>query len=127
MTENRFKKGYCCGDTGLIDNEKEEWFVENINSISDLERNWNDALDKLNEVADENKKLKSDNNRLVNETARIVAEHQGRVLELIDEKIDKCEPIDYARNIEGDVPVFDCETATEIRVLNELKMELEDD
>ena len=58
MTEKRFKKGYCCGDTGLIDNEKEEWFVENINSISDLERNWNDVLDKLNEVADENEELK---------------------------------------------------------------------
>ena len=58
MTEKRFKKGYCCGDTGLIDNKKEEWFVENINSISDLERNWNDVLNKLNEVADENEQLK---------------------------------------------------------------------
>ena len=60
MNEKRFKKGYCCGDTGLIDSEKEEWFVENINSISDLERNWNDVLDKLNEVADENEQLKNE-------------------------------------------------------------------
>ena len=64
MTGKRFKKGYCCGDTGLIDNEKEEWFVENINSISDLERNWNDVLDKLNEVADENEQLKQFQDRV---------------------------------------------------------------
>ena len=59
MTE-RFIKGYCCGDVGLVDKEKEEWFVENINSISDSERNWNDVLDKLNEVAEENEQLKKD-------------------------------------------------------------------
>ena len=57
-TEKRFIKGYCCGDVGLVDTKKEEWFVENINSISDSERNWNDVLDKLNEVADENEQLK---------------------------------------------------------------------
>lgn len=56
MTE-RFIKGYCCGDVGLVDKEKEEWFVENINSISDSERNWNDVLDKLNGVAEENEQL----------------------------------------------------------------------
>ena len=53
----RFIKGYCCGDVGLVDKEKEEWFVENINSISDSERNWNDVLTKLNEVAQENEDL----------------------------------------------------------------------
>ena len=116
MTENRFKKGYCCGDTGLIDNEKEEWFVENINSISDLERNWNDVLDKLNEVADENKKLKSDNNRLVNETARIVAEHQGRVFDLIDEKLK--EDKRYYKM------TYEDELKGRIEVLEELKKEL---
>ena len=57
MTEKRFIKGYCCGDVGLVDTKKEEWFVENINSISDSERNWNDVLDKLNEVAQENEDL----------------------------------------------------------------------
>lgn len=63
MTE-RFIKGYCCGDVGLVDKEKEEWFVENINSISDLKRNWNDVLDKLNEVAEENRELKHNNKML---------------------------------------------------------------
>lgn len=90
----------------------------------DLQKKFHNLDIALSKCREENEQLKSDNNRLVNETARIVAEHQGRVLELIDEKIDKCEPIDYARNIEGDVPVFNCETATEIRVLNELKKEL---
>ena len=64
MTE-RFIKGYCCGDVGLVDKEKEEWFVENINSISDSERNWNDVLDKLNEVAQENEQLKVDKQSLI--------------------------------------------------------------
>ena len=58
MTEKRFIKGYCCGDVGLVDTKKEEWFVENINSISDSKRNWDDVLDKLNEVAQENEQLR---------------------------------------------------------------------
>ena len=37
----------------------------------------------------ENEQLKADNNRLVNETAKIIAEHQGRVLELIDKSLEK--------------------------------------
>ena len=61
----RFIKGYCCGDVGLVDKEKEEWFVENINSISDSERNWNDVLTKLNEVAQENEQLKADKQSLI--------------------------------------------------------------
>ena len=52
-------------DVGLVDKEKEEWFVENINSISDSERNWNDVLDKLNEVAEENEQLKADKQSLI--------------------------------------------------------------
>ena len=66
MTE-RFVKGHCCGDVGLIDTKKEEWFVENINSISDSERNWNDVLDKLNEVAQEKEQLKIQNELLQEE------------------------------------------------------------
>ena len=97
------------------------------NAFDKLHKDYVELLKQQGKLEKENEQLKADNNRLVNETARIVAEHQGRVLDLIDKRIDKCEPIDYARNIEGDVPVFDCETATEIRVLNELKMELEDD
>lgn len=84
------------------------------------------VCNELKGLQKENEQLKADNNRLVNETAKVVAEHQNKVLNLIDKRIDKCEPIDYARNIKGDVPVFDCETATEIRVLNELKMELQE-
>ena len=53
----------------------------------------------------ENKKLKSDNNRLVNETAKIIAEHQGRVLDLIDEKIKEY-------------------SSLELEILKELKKEL---
>ena len=43
----------------------------------------------LNELLDKNEQLKADNNRLVNETARIVAEHQKRVLDLIDKSLEK--------------------------------------
>ena len=38
----------------------------------------------LNELHEENLELKKDNSRLVTETAKIVAEHQRKVLELID-------------------------------------------
>ena len=62
MTEKRFIKGYCCGDTGLVDKEKEEWFVENINSISDSKRNWNDVLDKKNKEIEQ---LKADKQSLI--------------------------------------------------------------
>lgn len=60
MTEKRFRKGYCCGDTGLIDEQKGEWFIENINSVSDLKKNWDKVIDKLNEVAEENEQLKQE-------------------------------------------------------------------
>lgn len=41
------------------------------------------------DALEENKQLKVDNNRLVNETAKVVAEHQKKVLDLIDDKINK--------------------------------------
>lgn len=132
MTENkRFEldKHDCIYDNDSIakDGGRETyWLIEYIQQKKLVEK-MNKLADENKELKAKNEELKADNNRLVNETARIVAEHQGRVLDLIDKRIDKCEPIDYARNIEGDVPVFDCETATEIRVLNELKKELEDD
>ena len=59
MTE-RFHKAYCCGDTGVVDELENEWFIENINSISDLEKNWDIVIDKLNQVAEENEKLKEE-------------------------------------------------------------------
>ena len=117
MTEKRFVAIGVEWTDGFIQDHVGDRDLFNVGAVCKL----------LNELSEENKQLKADNNRLVNETAKIVAEHQGRVLDLIDKRIDKCEPIDYARNIEGDVPVFDCETATEIRVLNELKKELEND
>ena len=60
MTEKRFHKAYCCGDTGVVDKVKNEWFIENINSISDIEKNWDNVIDKLNQVAEENEKLKKE-------------------------------------------------------------------
>lgn len=63
----------------------------------------------------ENEQLKSDNNRLVNETAKIVAEHQKRVLDLIDEKIKEYQKYDG----------YDTEKYyIGIQLLNELKKEL---
>ena len=64
MTEKRFRKGYVLGDTGLIDELGEpKWFIENINSVSDLRKNWDKVIDKLNELAEENKELQERNNR----------------------------------------------------------------
>ena len=60
MTEKRFHKAYCCGDTGVVDKVKNEWFIENINSISDIEKNWDNVIDKLNQVAEENEKIKEE-------------------------------------------------------------------
>lgn len=60
MTEKRFHKAYCCGDTGVVDKVKNEWFIENINSISDIEKNWDNVIDKLNQVAEENEQLKQE-------------------------------------------------------------------
>ena len=64
MTAKRFHKGYVLGDTGLIDEQKGEWFIENINSVSDLRKNWDKVIDKLNEVNDEKEKLKQENEGL---------------------------------------------------------------
>ena len=60
MTEKRFYKAYCCGDTGVVDKLENEWFIENINSISDIEKNWDTVIDKLNQVAEENEQLKEE-------------------------------------------------------------------
>ena len=57
MSEKRFRKAYCCGDTGVVDKLEDDWFIENINSISDIEKNWDNVIDKLNQVAEENEQL----------------------------------------------------------------------
>ena len=69
-----------------------------------------------NSLADENKQLKLDNNRLVNETAKIIAEHQRKVLNLIDEKIkdynqqlddeDIDDNLAYYMNVKGHIEAF---------------------
>ena len=83
-------------------NEERHWYLKKM-----LDKSWK----QYHEQKDENEQLK---------------QFKNEVFKLIDKRIDKCEPIDYARNIKGDVPIFDCETATEIRILNGLKKELEE-
>ena len=95
MTEKRFIKGYCCGDTGLVDKEKEEWFVENINSISDSKRNWNDVLDKLNEVAEENEQLKQELLEYCNFSLHDVLDKKNKEIEQL--KADKQSLIDFIK------------------------------
>lgn len=65
------------------------------------------------ELEKENEQLKADNNRLVNETAKIITEHQGRVLDLIDEKIKELKNI-------NNVSIIPRES---IEVLKQLKKE----
>lgn len=40
--------GNVCGDKGLV-TPNDEWLIENVNSITDLEKNWDTVLDVLNE------------------------------------------------------------------------------
>lgn len=71
----------------------------------------------------ENKELKSDNNRLVNETAKIVAEHQGRVLDLIDENIEELEgQYKFGQEVYRGCPMHNIGFG--INTLKELKKEL---
>ena len=85
MTEKRFKFGYVLGDTGLIDEQTEEWFIENCCSVSDAKKNWITVLDKLNEVAKENEDLKiqlQNTSDQRNEFGRGARENANRVGEL---------------------------------------------
>lgn len=41
------------------------------------------------ELLQENQELRKDNNRLVKKTAEVIAEHQGQILTIIDEALDK--------------------------------------
>ena len=106
MTEKRFVKGYCCGNTGLVDKEKEEWFVENINSISDSERNWNDVLDKLNEVADENEQLKQE----VTHWKKILDDHQQIVAKTLREQYHWLKNEDKISNHDKTVALLELES-----------------
>lgn len=58
-----------------------------VDELNKIQNNYDNTEKYAIKLLKENEQLKADNNRLVNETARIVAEHQGRILDLIDEKI----------------------------------------
>ena len=96
-----------------------------------FEYNWGiltkeEAINHLNRLYYENKQLKSDNHRLVNETARIVAEHQGRVLDLIDDKVDELEKkYKFGQEVYQGCPMHNIRFG--INTLKELKKELEGD
>ena len=83
-----------------------------------------DSLKKdVESLEKENEQLKADNNRLVNETAKIIAEHQGRVLDLIDEKIDELEKrYKFGQEVYKGCPMHNIRFG--INTLKELKKEL---
>ena len=51
MEEKKFRFGNVCGDRGLITPD-DEWVIENVNSITDLEKNWDTVLGLLNQQQD---------------------------------------------------------------------------
>lgn len=140
MTEKRFKYTFEGIEDTLESDEEYKYTSCNKDGFQDL-------CVMLNELHEENEELKQENKELqgkydkqlwiynglgceydqLKEENEQLKQFKNEVFKLIDKRIDKCEPTDYARNIKGDFPVFDCETATEIRVLNELKRELLDD
>lgn len=81
-----------------------------------------DCCEKLNELNDENRQLKADNNRLVNETAKVVAEHQSKVLDLIDNKVEELEKRYKVGQLNYGCPMHNIRFG--INVLKELKKEL---
>lgn len=90
-----------------------------------MSRKQNDLYRKNFKLKEENEELKSDNNRLVNETAKIVAEHQRKVLDLIDEKIDELEGrYKFGQEVYKGCPMHNIRFG--INVLKELKRELQE-
>jgi len=79
MTEKRFQ--YNVNKNTI---EQDGKFVAYVNSVDGVR-----IANKLNVFQKENEQLKSDNNRLVNETAKIIAEHQKKILDLIDKSLEK--------------------------------------
>jgi len=82
MTGKRFKYTFEGIEDTLEPDEEYKYTLCNKDGFQDL-------CEMLNELNDENEQLKSDNNRLVNETAKVVAEHQKKVLDLINDKINE--------------------------------------
>ena len=58
--------GNVCGDKGLVA-PNDEWVIENVNNITDLEKNWDTVLDLLNEQHEQIEDLKDANVRCCNE------------------------------------------------------------
>lgn len=135
MTEKRFKiiDGIKKGThSGIWDNQKQHnqgigdelWLGEVVGMLNEgvILAEENEQLKfkyywykQYKELLNENEQLKSDNNRLVNETAKVVAEHQKRVLDLIDDKIKELKNI-------NNIPLIPRES---IEVLEQLKKELQ--
>jgi hypothetical protein len=86
MTKKRFTiNSYSSYDTTTIKDNSSTRVLSVIDCVDEL-----NYLNKVeNELYKENEQLKSENNRLINETAKVVAEHQRKVFELIDEKINE--------------------------------------
>jgi hypothetical protein len=81
------------------------------------------VCNELKGLQKENEQLKADNNRLVNETAKVVAEHQRKVLDLIDDKIDELEEqYKFGQEVYRGCPMHNIGFG--INVLKELKREL---
>ena len=121
MTEKRFNLWDMEG-TAFIEDHKEGSY--HIGKTEDVDINsLRDITKRLNIYADENKQLKSDNNRLVNETAKIVAEHQSKILDLIDDKIDELEGrYKFGQEVYRGCPMHNIRFG--INTLKELKKEL---
>ena len=83
MTKKRFVAIGVEWTDGFIQDHISDRDLFNIGAVCNL----------LNELSEENYQLKLDNNRLVNETAKSVAEHQKKVLDLIDEKLNSFDEI----------------------------------
>lgn len=82
-----------------------------------------DLIEDANRLSDENKELKKDNDKLISETANIIAEHQRRVFDLIDTKINKLQQrYDFGRK-HNFGPMYSLRVG--INILKDLKKELQ--
>ena len=131
MTEKRFLvicDGFGEDSDVLIREDIDEWrydltpiYEKGAYNKAEIDK----IINRLNELYEENEQLKSDNNRLVNETAKIVAEHQRKVLDLIDEKIDELEErYKFGQEVYQGCPMHNIRFG--INTLKELKKELEE-
>ena len=119
MTEKRFsiKSGSTIGLSSIYtDNGKVMTQLEVLDVLIK-------QYETIQTLTKENEQLKSENNRLVNETAKVVAEHQRKVLNLIDRKIK-----DYNQQLDDedidDNLAYYMNVKGHIEALQDLKKEL---